>query len=168
MPDDEFDFDDSLGVAEKTLEQLSDDLDRKPFEPVSLDDLRILRDDHGEVVALDVLSPMEGTPIRMLPISIRDRLTYKIKVTDDMKIEDYPISMKHKIIRNHIVDPSFKDVTEAELKRDFGYTTIDDLATAVLMYSRDIFRRPLVIQAKERANGKKAGKAKAPPKKQKK
>ena len=118
--------------------------EEKPFEPVTLDDLRVVRDESGKVIPLEVYTPMEGNGIRMLPLTVRDRLKYKLRVEDNKRVSDYPISFKYKLIVNHIVDPDLSDMTQDEMVEQFGYTTIDDLAAAVLMYSRDLFRQPLL------------------------
>lgn len=120
---------------------------RDSIPVASLDDIRIVRfkkgPKKGEVVPLEVLTPMEATKVLISPLTFADRIRYKMEVDDDTKVTDFPFSLKYQIIRNHIVEPDFTDVSATELKNDFAWTTIDDLVSAVLTFSRDIFRRSL-------------------------
>jgi hypothetical protein len=151
MSDERIDVDE---FVERAIGDTLEDQSGAPFTPVGLDDLRIVRDDDGKVHPLDVLTPLEATPVRLRPLTYADRQRYKLQLTqDDMTAADIPITTKYEMIRRHIVEPSFDGVTRDDLVRDFGWTTIDDLVTAVMMYSRDAFRRPLLKLEARNENG---------------
>ena len=130
--------------------------------PVTLDEIRIVRDQHGAVMPLFVLTPRDFTPVAVLPMTHADKLKYALNVDEDTTVESFPDKLKYRIIRNHIrvrkseEEPELVSpvTSQKDMANALGWTSIDDLVAAALMYSRDMFRRPLLKAQGAEGNGK--------------
>lgn len=144
-----------LAEGERMLGQEAGARIKAPAEdvrPVTLDELRVVRGANGRVEPIGpVLTPREGTPVCIYPLTLADQLRYRLDVSDDVDVAKLPLPRLHQIVVNHMAEPSFADITPDELKADFGWLTIYDLVHTILVYSRDMFRRPIVRKMREDA-----------------
>jgi hypothetical protein len=171
MPDDGANEQDTsvTEAAEQTAEVAAEQAKHEAEEaeeliPVTLDEIRIVRDKKGDVEPLFVVTPRDFTPVAVLPMTHADKLRYSLAVDEDTTVESFPDKLKFRIIRNHIrVRKSKEDPTlvppvtsQKQMASELGWTSVDDLVAAALTYSRDMFRRPLLRAKGAEGNGTRA------------
>lgn len=121
--------------------------DRSIFDDrpvVSIDELRIVRDEDGTVEPVDALTPLSGLHVRVLPLSWADKNRYGLKFSEDFDVDEISFKTKSRVIRKHVVDPDMSEISDKEMQEQFSMTMPDDLFSAVLLYSRDSLRVPIL------------------------
>ena len=124
--------------------------------PVTLDEIRIVRDKDGNPEPLFVVTPRDFIPVAVLALTYADKLKYSLQVDEKTLVETFPDKLKYRIIRNHIRVRKSKDdptlvppvTSQKDMAAELAWTSVDDLVSAALTYSRDLFRQPL-LKAKE-------------------
>ncbi len=157
----------AVEVAQEAAEEaaLQEAEEVEELLPVTLEEIRIVRDNEGQVLPLFVLTPRDFTPVAVLPLTHADKLKYSLGpevLDEDATVEAFPDKLKYRIIRNHIrVRASKEDPTlvpcvksQKDMSTELGWTSVDDLVAAALMYSRDMFKRPLLKAQGAEGNGK--------------
>lgn len=97
----------------------------------SLDDLVVRRDAAGQLVPLEVETPLHKKRIRMLPISLGEAQTYESQA---IPITEWPPEEKARLILEHIVEPDLSGLTVEDLLAQMPNIVSDDLALALTVY----------------------------------
>jgi len=134
------------------------DTDNSEMNRLTRDAPRISRTD-GKLDVLTVITPVNAHEIRIRP------MTYGVSKRYDLahrKVTDLDDDEKCELIRHHVVDPDFSDLTVDEMTEEWDWSIVDDLCMAVAIHSRSRFRRRIEELAPS-GNGSGSDPTKEPP-----
>lgn len=139
--------------VEAMIDAVSRGIESGEPEPiVTLEDLQVVREPDGSVVAFQVPTIVNGFMIEMRPLTLGANLRYGVKVEAD--VTKLPWKSQVGILREFVVKPSFIAVPDHELKENYDWTLLVDMVGTVVFYSRRRFNKPFI----ERKLTGKAGK----------
>jgi len=131
-------------AAEKVIEEHEEEEGRDPFEPFTIDELRISRTG-GKLDPMRVITLNEGLPIEMLPITLGDK--HRLKLTPG-QMNDVTLlepDQKFDLLKRKCVAPDFTEVSSLhELETEFSWSLVDEILQTIFLNSRDTFRLPIV------------------------
>lgn len=143
-------------VRERSRRNMMRALNRQPpgpdDDPIALDDVRLSRRD-GQLEPLKVKTMMNAHVIEFRPISYGAKVRLSLYDRDVMALDD---EEKLALLQEHMVQPSFEDVTVDELRQEFDWMFVDDLCLTIVKESRSRFRAALP-EVRETESGKADG-----------
>lgn len=98
--------------------------------------LRLRRDEDGELMALDGVSPTLGIKVEVVPLTYGKSRTFK---SFGQALNEWTDEEKCQLIREHIRSPNVRDddgnLSVEDMLENFDAWTIEDLVQAVAVYS---------------------------------
>ena len=95
-------------------------------------ELRLQRDDSGELRSVDGLSPTLSMPVTVIPMTYGQSRSYK-SFGDNVYM--WSDEDKMDVINKHVVFPEIKLIDVADMHDNFDPFTIEDLVASVFVYS---------------------------------